>query len=126
MRYLFILMIMLFTTKSYAHEMVPAYPKLEQSFVDNVLKAELTLFNRRQDIQYYQIAVFDNEWEPMPFATETNIIQLDYLSRKKFTVYIREADGPKAGWVCTRSKILKGQVAPLVSSRICSKFKSED
>ena len=106
----------------YAHEMVPAYPRLEPAFVDGIIKAELSLFNRRIDVDFYQITVFDKEWEPMPFATETNILQLEYLSRKKFTVYLKEEDLDKAGWVCTRSKLLKGEGPAVVSSRICSKF----
>lgn len=122
MKYIIVVLIALCSTSAYSHEMVPAYPKLEQSFVDNILKAELTLFNRRSDIKYYQISVFDKEWEPMKFATSTSIIELDYLSKKKFTIYIRQKDASKAGWVCTQSKILKGETEALISSRICSKF----
>ena len=123
MRYIIVLLIsFLGVNSSLAHEMVPAYPRLEPAFVEGVVKADLTLFNRRMDVDFYQITVFDNEWKTIPFATETNIIQIEYLSRKKFTVYLREEDKDKAGWICTRSKILKGEGPAVVSSRICSKF----
>lgn len=115
----------LFGCSVQAHEMTPAYPVLEQSFVEGVLQTNVKLFNRRSDINYYEISVYDNQWEPMLFATESNIVRIDYLKKKTIEIYLRSEDAGKAGWICTKSKITKGEATSVVSSRICSKIKSE-
>jgi hypothetical protein len=125
MRYIMILMTVLFANRVYAHEMTPAYPKLEQSIMDDVLKATVVLFNRRSDVSYYQVSVFDQEWEPMIFATSSNIVRLEYLSKKTIEIYIRSEDAIRSGYICTQSKILKGEANAVVSSRICSKMVRE-
>ena len=75
-----------------SHEMVPTYPKFNQSYVDGVLFTKLTLFNRRDDVQYYEIGVFDDEWNSLPFASETKIIYVKYLEKASFDVYVRVKD----------------------------------
>ena len=122
MKYI-IAFLVLFANNAVAHEMTPAYPELEWSFVDGVVKTKVYLFNRRQDVKYYQIEVFDNQWEPLPFATESAVIMLDYLSKKTIEIYIREVDADKVGFICSKSKIIKGEAMSLVSSRICSRIK---
>ncbi len=82
------------------------------------------LFNSRKDINYYSVSVYDKDWKPVKFATESKIIQMDYLDHKDIEVYVRKTDQEKAHYICTKSKILKGKSAPaLVASRICSKIK---
>ncbi len=106
------------------HELTPTYPELKTSYISGVLKAEMHLFNSRKDINYYQVSVYDENWKPVKFATESKIIQMDYLDHKDIEVYVREKDKEKAHYICTKSKILKGEKVPtLLASRICSKIK---
>jgi uncharacterized membrane protein len=108
----------------WSHELTPTYPELKTSYLSGVLKAEMHLFNSRKDISYYSVSVYDKDWNPVKFATESKIIQMDYLDHKDIEVYVRKKDQEKAHYICTKSKILKGKSAPaLVASRICSKIK---
>jgi hypothetical protein len=106
-----------------AHEMIPAYPELETSFMPGVRQVDLLLFNRRVDVQYYEISVWDGNWKSVPFAAENRIFKVKYLERKAFTVYIRDKDVLRVKYICTRSKLLKGGGPSRVSSKICSKIK---
>jgi hypothetical protein len=104
--------------------MTPAYPKLESSHVDGVKKASMEMFNRRADVSFYEIGVFTDKWEPVPFVTSYAIVKLDYLKRIKFEVYIRDEDVKSATYICSRSKLRDdASKAPMVSSKICSKIK---
>jgi len=108
----------------WSHEFTPTYPTLETSYMSGILKAEMHLFNSRKDINYYSVSVYDKDWKPVNFATESKIIQMDYLDHKDIEVYVRKKDQEKAHYICTKSKILKGKSAPtLLASRICSKIK---
>jgi len=108
----------------WGHEFTPTYPELKTSYFSEVLMAEMHLFNSRKDINYYQVSVYDKDWNPVQFATESKIIQMDYLAHKDIEVYVRKKDQEKAHYICTKSKILKGQKVPtLLASRICSKIK---
>jgi len=108
----------------HAHEMTPAYPKLESSYVEGVSVANLKIFNRRSDVSWYEIGVFTNNWKPVPFASTTNIIEVGYNKKKLFDVYIRSRDIAKAVYICTESKVFKGkEQVTLIASRICSKIK---
>lgn len=109
--------------KAGAHEMVPAYPKFEQSFYENVLVTTMTLFNRRQDINYYEIEVLDEDWNPIKFASTSRVIEVEYLNKRNFDIYLKKRDLDKVEYICTKSKILKGQEANPVSSKICSRIK---
>lgn len=107
-----------------SHELTPTYPELQTSYMSGVLKAEMHLFNSRKDINYYQVSVYDENWNPVKFATESKIIQMDYLDHKDIEVYVRTKDKEKAHYICTKSKILRGESTPtLLASRICSKIK---
>lgn len=118
-----LMMVSLMSTAN-AHEMTPTYPKLEPSHLDGVVKATMSMFNKREDVEYYEIGVFDSEFKPVPFVTSYNIIKLDYLGHVTFDVYIRKGDIGKATYVCSRSKLRKdNKVRTAVTSTICSKFK---
>ena len=109
-----------------AHEMTPAYPDLKSSHVAGVVKAEMSLFNSREEIKYYQIELFDLNWNNMPFSTTYRIMKVGYKERKNFNVYIRKSDLDIATYICTTSKIKrKSGARTLVSSRICSKINGE-
>jgi uncharacterized membrane protein len=124
MRFCVVLLGVLTHGFSWGHELTPTYPELKTSYLSGVLKAEMHLFNSRKDISYYSVSVYDKDWNPVKFATESKIIQMDYLDHKDIEVYVRKKDQEKAHYICTKSKILKGKSAPaLVASRICSKIK---
>jgi len=112
----------------FAHEMTPTYPKLEPSHLDGVVKTTMEMFNKRQDVEYYEIGVFDKDFNPVPFVTSYNIIKLSYLGHVTFDVYIRKADKDRAVYICSKSKLRKddnGSVRTAVSSKICSKIKAD-
>ena len=106
-----------------AHEMTPAYPILKPTYVAGVVKAEMSLFNSREDVEYYQIDLFDLNFTNIPFSSKYRIIKVGYKERKDFIVYIRELDLDEATYICTTSKVKKKtQSRTLVVSRICSRI----
>jgi len=122
-RYLIILMLWASGHVS-AHEFTPTYPKLKTSYVEGVLYATMTLFNARDDVEYYQFGVFDAEWNKVPFAMQNKIMRFKHLEKKKVEIYIREKDSKDAVYICSKSKLLvDGGSKTSVSTRICSKIK---
>ena len=111
---------------AYGHEMVPTYPRLEMSHVDGLLKTTMKMFNKRADVEYYEVGVFDKDFNPVPFVTAYNVFQLPYLSHTTFDIYIRAQDKDRAVYVCSRSKLRKdSNTKTAISSKICSKFKDK-
>ena len=82
------------------------------------------MFNKRKDVEWYEIGVFDADWKPVPFVTTYRILNLKYLAHTKFDVYIRSKDVYHAEYLCSKSK-LRGLAdrKTMLSSRICSRFK---
>lgn len=115
--------LMLACVSANAHELTPTYPELRPSIYSDVLVTDMLLFNQRADVSYYQIEVYDEDWNPVPFASASNILELGYLERTSFFVYIREIDADKVEYICTRSKILKGEESSVIASNICSRVK---
>tara|TARA_B100000470_G_C19481680_1_gene254728 strand:- start:35 stop:406 length:372 start_codon:yes stop_codon:yes gene_type:complete len=107
-----------------AHDMTPTYPKWKMSFIPSARMTTMQVFNKRADVQWYQIGVFDKDWESIPFVTRYKIINIKYLSRVKFDVYISDEDVKQAEYICSTSK-LRGNddFKPIVESKICSRFK---
>lgn len=92
--------------------------------MDGLLYTKMQLFNKRKEIQYYAISVYDEEWNTIPFAASNKIISVNYLAYKEIEIYIREIDKPRITYICSTSKLLKKDVITTgVSSRICSKIK---
>jgi len=107
-----------------AHEWTPTYPSLRLSHVPGILTTDMFLFNSRADVDYYQISVWDENWNSIKFATESKTLPLQYLDRKKITIYIREKDKDTATYICSKSKlIVEGKARSSIASRICSKIK---
>jgi len=122
--YIIGVMLACFAGAASAHEMTPTYPKLEPSHLDGVSKTTMQMFNKRADVEYYEIGVFDKDFNPVPFVSSYNILKIEYLGHVTFDVYIRKSDISRAVYVCSRSKLRKDDSArTAVSSRICSKFK---
>ena len=109
-----------------AHELTPTYPKLMPSYVDGLVSAKMRMFNARQDIDYYEIAVFTKDMVAIPFATTNQIIKVPHGTSYEFEIFIRNRDRPSAVYVCTMSKLRsdKAQNA-IISSKVCSKFDGE-
>ena len=124
MKFLGFCLAWLATSIAYAHEMTPAYPKLVPSHVQGVKKTSVEVFNRRNDVEFYELGVFAADWSVVPFVSTYRIFKLQYLNRIKLEVYIRDEDAPRAMYLCSVSK-LRPDVDRLtaVSSRICSKLK---
>jgi hypothetical protein len=109
-----------------AHEQTPAYPKMKYSTVKNVVKFELSIFNQRERVKYYRIALFDKNFVGLPFSTRHRIIKVDYQTRKNFAVYVRKSDLDEAQYICTISKTMKERGSkPFVRSMVCSKIMEE-
>lgn len=109
-----------------AHEMTPTYPVFSQSYVSGLSKTSIKIFNRRSDVNYYEIGVFDDKWEKVPFVTASNLLFVTYLESKTIDIYIRNEDKNRVGFICTKSKLVKGKVKSTgVSSRICSRIKRD-
>jgi hypothetical protein len=107
-----------------AHEMTPTYPKWQMSEIEGIKKTTMEMFNKRADVQWYQIGIFDKEWESIPFVTRYKILNIDYLSHVKFDVYINESNSKKAEYICSTSKLRGNNSSkPIVESKICSRFK---
>lgn len=110
--------------QSISHEMVPTYPEWERGIYSGVLQTTVEIFNKRQDIEYYEIGVFDKDWQPVNFVADYKVIQLKYLSSASINIYISRENRDRAEYVCSRSKIRKDtDVRSVLSSRICSRFK---
>ena len=119
-----IIMFLLVSFPALAHEMTPTYPKLSPSHLDNVYKTTMEMFNKRDDVEYYEIGVFDEDFNPIPFVTAYEIIKLRYLGHVTFDVYIRKSDVSRATYICSISKLRKeDKPKTAIASRICSKFK---
>lgn len=108
-----------------AHEWTPTYPKLIPSFVDGISVVKMSLFNKRKDINHYEVSVWTEDWEQIRSSTGGGkLIRVSHLQRKNVDVYIRNKDKGRAVYVCSRSKsIVDGDKATFLSSRICSKIK---
>lgn len=107
-----------------AHEMTPTFPKWQGSFIPSAKMTSIKVFNKRADVQWYQIGVFTSEFEPLPFVTRFKILKVDYLKTVQADIYINEDTAKLAEYICSTSK-LRGDDSfkPIVESRICSKFK---
>ena len=108
--------------RGHSHEMSPAYPEFSFSHLDGLMKTSLVIFNRREDVSFYELEVFDKDWQPVMFAAESRIVRLNYLQKKTLYVYIRRKDLNIAEYICTRSRLLSdSNTITGISSRICSR-----
>jgi hypothetical protein len=119
-------MLILTSVQSLAHEMTPTYPELRPSYVDGLYSTKMKLFNRRDDVIYYDIGVFDKDWKQIPFASQDKLIKIEYLEKTGFEIFIRGDDYERVEYICTTSKLLKSDTGKAaVMSRICSKIKRD-
>jgi len=118
------LVFVLFSGLANAHEQVPTYPKWERGIYPGVYQTTIEIFNKRKDVEYYEIGLFDEEWKPIYFVADYKVIQLKYLSSASIDIFVAKDNVERVEYVCSRSKIRKGtSTRPAISSRICSRFK---
>lgn len=110
-----------------AHQFTPTYPVLESSYVSEVKVLNMSIFNNREEIDWYSIGVYDREWNSIAFASTDKLINLSYLERKNIEVYIHTRDADKVVYICSKSKTLASVKNPsIITSRICSKIKKSN
>ena len=119
-------LLLLSASQSNAHEMTPAYPQMKPTSVDGVVKFEMSLFNARDDVEWFMIGAFDIDFKPRRFASENNVLRVKHNERANFNVYLRKQDVGKTVYICTHSK-LRGEDADIamVASTICSRIDGE-
>ena len=106
-----------------AHELTPTYPRFQYSHLEGVKRVTLRIFNKRSDVQFYEIGVFNKEFEPVQFATSYRVLNVPYLTTTIFDIYVRDADTADVMYICTESKLKKtSSVRTVITSRICSKI----
>lgn len=109
---------------AFSHEQVPTYPEWKRGIYPGVLTTTIEIFNKRNDVEFYEIGVFDKDWNPIYFVADYKVVQLKYLSSASIDIFIARENRDRAEYVCSRSKIRKGgDTRTAVSSRICSRFK---
>jgi hypothetical protein len=110
-----------------AHEMTPTYFDITPSFINGVSRIEINIFNKREDVRYYEIQVFDDEWNLIESRTgQNNLVQLNYLEKKTIDIYISDTQVSNVELVCSVSKILSRDVdTSALRSRICSRIRRE-
>jgi len=119
-----LLTLLLVSGFTFAHEQVPTYPEWKRGIYPGVLTTTIEIFNKRSDVEFYEIGVFDKEWNPIYFVADYKVVQLKYLSSASIDIYITRENRDLVEYVCSRSKIRKGSdIRTAVSSRICSRFK---
>jgi hypothetical protein len=111
---------------AYSHQFTPTYVKFDQSFVEGIGQTKMELFNKRREVEYYELGVFTEDWQPISFASENKIIHVRYLETKKINVYVKFQDIKKVVYICTESRLRREDVKDtVISSKICSKVKND-
>ena len=119
----FLIVAVLLSSSVSAHELTPTYPVFKPHIVDGVYYTKLHMWNRRNDVKYYEVSVHDKEWNKIPFHSNKKIMKLEHLEHADFEVNIRKSDLERIEFICTTSKHLKSDVKGTgVRSRICSRI----
>ena len=96
---IFSLFLLVLSSNAYAHEMVPTYLKWKPSYVDGLYVTTMKMFNKRKEIEYYEVGVFDSNFNSVPFATSSKIIKVNYLGHVTFELYVKKEDVDRAIYV---------------------------
>lgn len=125
MRSAVVLCLLLLNFAVHSHQQTPTYPEWTVSGVSGIKKTNIRVWNKRPDIEYYEIGVFEEDLKtPIPFVTAYKVIPLAYLKEVKFDIYIRESNIEEARYVCSLSKLRSSNESQtLLVTRVCSKFK---
>lgn len=107
-----------------AHEWLPTYPTLKQSFIEGTYVTTMQLFNKRSDVEFYEIKVYDKDFKPVKFGSPNRILNVKYLKKTSADIYIKHEDRNRAVYICSLSKLSSDQSSvTMVASKICSKIK---
>jgi hypothetical protein len=124
MKYIIGFLFFMIPSLSLGHEMVPTYPKLGPSHIDGLYKTTMTIFNKRQEVEYYEVGVFTEEWRPIPFVSNYKIHKIPYLTSVSVDLYVRAQDRNNVTYICSTSKLrVEDRTRTAVSSKICSMIK---
>ena len=124
MKYIIAAMVLTISSVAYSHEMVPTYPELSISHIDGLQKTTMTIFNKRAEVEYYELGVFTKDWKPIPFVSNYKIYKIPYLSTVSVEIYIRNEDKKIITYICSMSKLRKKEITrTAIKSRICSRVK---
>lgn len=114
----------LFGLPVHGHEMTPTYPTLVLSHIENVHVAVVKIWNSREDVDWYGLSVFDEDWNQIKFASQHRTVKINLNKSKVIEIYIRSQDADRVVYICSESKLFKStNKVSLISSRICSKVK---
>lgn len=106
------------------HELTPTYPEFRPAFMNNISVTTMELYNAREEIEFYAIEVYDENWDPVPFLTRDRIVRVQHLERLTFEVYIRDEDLNNIEYICTTSRLIQDEIQSQgLSSRICSRIR---
>ena len=84
----------------------------------------MQLFNKRKEVEYYELSVYDDNWNKISFASEAKLIRISYLQTKDVNVYVKKQDLFKVTYICTESKHQRENVqVAVIATQICSKVK---
>jgi hypothetical protein len=110
---------------SNAHQFTPTYPTFSSSFVIGIFSTKMELLNMRKDVNYYQVNVYDDKWNPIPFmSSPSGIIPIQYMKRKSIEVFVSSSNINKVTYICSESKIISlTNSETVVASKICSRKK---
>ena len=102
--------------------MSPTYPELKSSYLEGLSVTRVRVFNKRKDVEYYQIGVFDKDMKPIPFVSQYDLRGIKYHNYAEFTIYINDKYKKDAVYICSES-MLTNVESSAVASKICSKIK---
>ena len=118
-----LILLILVSSSVIAHEQTPTYATWSPSHIEGVVKTEVQIFNKRDDVDYFEIEVFTPDFESLSFVTTWNIIEVAYLERKSIDIYMTEANSLGAQYICSMSKIRSEDLSATgIASQICTKL----
>lgn len=119
-----LILLILISANSLAHEQTPTYASWNHSHIAGVVKTEIEIFNKRSDVAYFEIGVFDQDWNMQNFVTSWNILEVKQYERKAAVIYMTEAKSLEAEYICSISKIRSSnQTQTALASQICTRLK---
>ena len=118
-----LILLILVSSSAIAHEQTPTYATWSPSHIEGVVKTEVQIFNKRDNVDYFEIEVFTPDFKSLSFVTTWNIIEVAYLERKSIDIYMTEANSLGAQYICSMSKIRSEDLrATGIASQICTKL----
>lgn len=123
-RLFLIFCLMLVTTRVVAHELTPTYPEFKPSHMQGIYKTQVSMFNKRKDVEFYELGVFDADFGVVDFVTAYRVFPLPFLAHITLDIYVRDVDVKRVTYICTRSKLrAETYSTAVIASRVCSKVK---